>query len=149
MCPWFLISYPSIVPSLPCFLVVCLVLNCCASVGFGMNKIPFSETLWPAASVLFFPLIQLLTWLVEFPKNRYEQCLTDRTTSTVCTVELSVMNSFTHGGHSSIYSHEIGYDFNCTSMWCWLKYFLRKNVKSRIGYIGKYFAVITITKDYL
>jgi len=41
----------------------------------------------------------------------YEQCLTDRTTSTLHTVELSVMNSFTHSSHSSMYSHEIGYDY--------------------------------------
>jgi hypothetical protein len=69
------------------------------------------------------------------------------------------MNNFTHGGHSSIFSPEIGYDYLtvqvCTVVL--VEVFFKENVQSHSGYNGKYSVILSVLdprkceylKDYL
>jgi len=150
MCPWFLTSYPSIIPILSLFScrLSCSKLLCLCRVWNEQNPI-FRNPLASCICFLFHLdssidmtgwFSKKLVWTVSYrPHHRHS----------LYSWTLSHEQFHTWWPFTNIQSWNLVRLLNCTSMWCWLKYFLRKNVKLWNGYIGKYFAVITITKDYL
>lgn len=150
MCPWFLTSYPSIIPILSLFSchLSCSKLLCLCRVWNEQNPI-FRNPLASCFCFLFPPnsAIDMTCWYSK--KSVWTVSYRPHHRHSLYGWTLSHEQFRIWWPFTNIQSWNWVWLFNCTSMWCWLKYFLRKNVKLQNGYIGKYFAVITITKDYL